>query len=151
MFRDTIIQNGRENGVTAFRIVRRDSEWTTEDIWQTKDVSMHLSNGVVVDGVLYGLSHLNAGQYFAVDLASGKVLWKSEPRQAENAGMVRAGNTIFSLEDDGELVVIKAARDAMNVVRRYDLSDNETWAQPAISGERVYVKDVSQLTLWTLQ
>jgi outer membrane protein assembly factor BamB len=151
MFRDTIIQNGRENGVTAFRIVRRDSEWTTEDIWQTKDVSMHLSNGVVVDGVLYGLSHLNAGQYFAVDLASGRVLWKSEPRQAENAGMVRAGNTIFSLEDDGELVVIKAARDAMNVVRRYDLSDNETWAQPAISGERVYVKDVSQLTLWTLQ
>ena len=151
IFRDTIIQNGRANGVTAFRVVRRDGKWTTEDVWQTKDVSLYMTNGVVVDGVLYGLSHLNAGQYFAVDLTNGSVLWKSEPRQAENAGMVRAGDTIFSLEDDGDLVVMKANRTAMNVVRRYDLSDSETWAQPTISGDRIYVKDISNLTLWSLR
>jgi outer membrane protein assembly factor BamB len=150
LFRDTIIQTGRENGVTAFRVVRRDGPWTTEDVWQTKEVSLHMTNGVVADGVFYGLSHLNAGQYFALDLATGKVLWKSEPRQAENAAMVRAGETIFALEDDGEMVVMKAARDKMNVVRRYDVADSQTWAQPAISGNRVYVKDVSNLTLWTL-
>jgi outer membrane protein assembly factor BamB len=114
-------------------------------------VSLYMTNGVVVDGVLYGLSHLNAGQYFAVDLTNGSVLWKSEPRQAENAGMVRAGDTIFSLEDDGDLVVMKASRTAMNVVRRYDLSDSETWAQPTISGDRIYVKDISNLTLWSLR
>jgi outer membrane protein assembly factor BamB len=151
VFRDMIIQNGRANGVTAFRAVRRDGKWTTEDVWQTKDVSLYMTNGVVVDGVLYGLSHLNAGQYFAVDLSNGQVLWKSEPRQAENAGMVRAGDTIFSLEDDGDLVVMKANRTAMNVVRRYDLSDSETWAQPTISGDRIYVKDISNLTLWSLR
>jgi hypothetical protein len=26
----------------------------------------------------------------------------------------------------------------------------ETWTQPAISGNRFFVKDVSNLTLWTL-
>jgi glucose dehydrogenase len=113
-------------------------------------VSLHMTNGVVVDGVLYGLSHLNAGQYFALDLATGKVLWKSEPRQAENAAMVHAGDTIFSLEDDGEMVVMKATREGMNVVRRYDVAESQTWAQPTISGSRVYVKDVSNLSLWTL-
>jgi outer membrane protein assembly factor BamB len=151
VFRDTVIQNGRANGVTAFRVVRRDSRWATEDVWQTNDVSLYMTNGVVVDGVLYGLSHLNAGQYFAVDLSSGQVLWRSEPRQAENAAMARAGDTVLSLEDDGELVVMKASRSAMNVVKRYDLSDNETWAQPAISGDRIFVKDVSHLTLWTVR
>ncbi len=150
LFRDSIIQNGRDNGVTAFRVVRRDGMWSTEDVWQTRDVSLHMTNGVVVDGVLYGLSHLNAGQYFGLDLASGTVLWKSEPRQAENAAMVRAGDTIFALEDDGEMIVMKASRSGMNVVRRYDVADSETWAQPAISGSRLYVKDVSNLTLWTL-
>ena len=149
IFRDMVIQNGRANGVTAFRAVRRDGKWTTEDVWQTKDVSLYMANGVVADGVLYGLSHLNAGQYFALDLTNGQVLWKSEPRQAENAAMSRAGNTIFSLEDDGELVIMRAGRDAMNVVKRYDLSDNETWAQPAISGDRIYVKDIAHLTLFT--
>jgi outer membrane protein assembly factor BamB len=149
VFRDMIIQNGRDNGVTAFRVARGEGGWTTHDVWQTKEVSLYMTNGVVVDGVLYGLSHLNAGQYFALDLATGAVLWKSEPRQAENAGMVRAADTIFALEDDGEMVVMKASRTGMNVVRRYDLADSQTWAQPAISGGRVYVKDVAHLTLWT--
>jgi outer membrane protein assembly factor BamB len=151
VFRDTIIQNGRDNGVTAFRVVRRDGAWTTEDVWQTKEVSLYMTNGVVVDSVLYGLSHLNSGQYFGLDLATGKVLWKSEPRQAENAGMVHAGATIFSLEDDGELVVMRPSRTAMEVVRRYDVADSQTWAQPAIAGGRLYVKDIAHLALWTWQ
>jgi outer membrane protein assembly factor BamB len=150
IFRDLVIQNGRSNGVTAFRIVRRGDQWTTEDVWQTKDVSLYMTNGVVIDGVLHGLSHLNAGQYFGVDLTNGTVLWMSEPRQAENAGMVSAGRIVFSLEDDGELVVMRPDRAAMNVVRRYDVADSATWAQPAISGGRIYVKDLAHLTLWTV-
>ena len=150
VFRDTIIQNGRDNGVTAFRVRPAGDAWTTEDVWQTKEVSLHLSNGVVVDGVLYGLSHLNSGQYFALDLATGTMLWKGDPRQAENAGFVRGGTTIFALEDDAELVVMKADRKAMNVVRRYDVGDSATWAQPTISGNRIFVKDLDHLTLWTV-
>jgi outer membrane protein assembly factor BamB len=147
--RDTIIQTGRGNGVTAFRVLRGDAGWTTEDVWRTEDVSLYMTNGVVSDGVLYGLSHLNAGQYFGLDLATGMVLWKSEARQAENAGMVRAGSSILALEDDGELVVMKASRAGMEVARRYEVADSPTWAQPAVSGSRIFVKDLSHLTLWT--
>jgi outer membrane protein assembly factor BamB len=150
IFRDTVIQNGRNNGVAAFRVVRRGDQWATEDVWHTKDVSLYMTNGVVIDGVLHGLSHLNSGEYFALDLATGAVLWKSEPRQAENAGMVSAGSIVFSLEDDGELVVLRADRTRMNVVRRYDVADSATWAQPAIAGGRIYVKDLAHLTLWTV-
>ena len=150
VYGDTIIQNGRDNGVTAFRVVQRTGAWSTEDLWQTKEVSLHMTNGVVVEGVLYGLSHLNAGQYFALDLSNGRVLWRSEPRQAENAAMVSAGTTVFSLEDDAELVVLQANRQSLNVVRRYQVGDSATWAQPAIAQGRVYVKDVSTLALWVL-
>jgi outer membrane protein assembly factor BamB len=149
LYRDTIIQAGRDNGITAFKVVRKGDAWTTEDVWQTKEVSLHMSNGVVVEDVLYGLSHLNAGQYFALDLSTGRVLWTGEPRQADNAAMVRARDTLFALEDDGELLVMKADRSKMTVVKRYDVADSQTWAQPTISGTRLYVKDVSQLTLWT--
>ena len=150
IFRDMVIQNGRNNGVTAFRVIRRGDRWATEDVWQTKEVSLYMTNGVVVDGVLHGLSHLNAGQYFGVDLSNGTVLWTSEPRQAENAGMVSAGRIVFSLEDDGELAVMRPDRTGMNIVRRYDVADSATWAQPAISGGRIYVKDLAHVTLWTV-
>jgi outer membrane protein assembly factor BamB len=151
LHKDMVIQAGRGNGFTAFRVVRKGSAWTTQDVWHTDEVSLHMTNGVVTDGVLFGLSHLNSGEYFALDLDTGKVLWKSEPRQAENAAIVRAADTIFSLEHDGELVVLRHNRAKFEPLKRYKVAATETWAQPTISGSRVFVKDVSSLTLWTVQ
>jgi outer membrane protein assembly factor BamB len=149
-YRDSIIQAGREAGITRFRILQKDGNWVTENLWSTKEVSLQMSNAVEINGVLYGLSHFNSGQYFALDLESGQVLWRSDPRQAENTAMVRAGDTIFSLENDAELVVMKADKSALNIVKRYTVANGETWTQPAISGNRFFVKGVSDLTLWTL-
>jgi outer membrane protein assembly factor BamB len=147
--KNLVIEMGRGNGVTAFVAASRDGKWNTENIWHTDDVSMHMSDAVVINGVLYGLSHLNSGEYFALDLETGKVLWKSEPRQAAHAAIVRAGNTIFSLEDDGELVVLRHNRTRFEPLARYKVAETATWTQPVVSGNRVFVKDVSSLTLWT--
>ena len=149
LYRNTLIEAGRGNGITAFRVVRRDDRWTTEDVWHTDDVSLHMTNGVVIDGVLFGLSHLNSGQYFGLDLDTGQVLWTSDPRQAENAAIVRAGDTIFSLEDDAELVVVRHSRTGFEPLGRYEVANSPTWAQPALSTNRLFVKDVASLTLWT--
>ncbi len=151
LYEDTLIQAGRGNGFTAFRVVREGDLYRTEDVWHTDEVSLHMTNGVVIDGVLFGLSHLNSGQYFGLDLDNGQVLWTSEPRQAENAGIVRADDTIFSLEDDGELVVLRNSRTGFDVIERYDVASSATWTQPTISGKRLFVKDVSTLALLTVE
>jgi outer membrane protein assembly factor BamB len=151
LYEETVIQTGRANGITAFRVVRRGDGFETMDVWHTDEVSLHMTNGVVLDGVLFGLSHLNSGQYFALDLDSGKVLWTSEPRQAENAAMIRAGGTILSLEDDAELVVIQNSRTAFEPLKRYEVAASATWAQPTLSGNRLFVKDVSTLALLLLE
>jgi len=150
LFGDTVIQNGRGNGVTAFRVVQQGDGFATEDVWHVDEVALHMTNGVVVDGVLYGLSHLNSGQYFGLDLKSGTILWTSEPRQAENAAMARAGSTVLSLEDDAELVVLRSSRSGFDVAKRYEVAKSATWAQPALSGNRVFVKDETAVTLWTV-
>ena len=149
LYRNTLIETGRGNGITAFRVVRLADRWTTEDVWHTDDASLHMTNGVVIDGVLFGLSHLNSGQYFGLDLDTGQVLWTSDPRQAENAAIVRAGDTIFSLEDDAELVVVRHSRTGFEPLRRYKVANSQTWAQPALSTNRLFVKAVASLTLWT--
>jgi outer membrane protein assembly factor BamB len=150
LHKNMVIEMGRGNGVTAFVAAPRDGKWTTENIWHTDEVSMHLSDAVASDGVLFGLSHLNSGEYFALDLDTGRVLWKSEPRQAAHAAITRSGNTIFSLEDDSELVVIRLNRDRFDPIARYKVASADTWTQPVISGNRVFVKDVSSITLWTI-
>jgi hypothetical protein len=105
---------------------------------------------VIAGNLLVGLSGLNSGQYFGVDAASGKTLWTSEPRQGAKTALQRAGDLVFSMESDGELVVIRSNPTAFEPLKRYKVADAETWSQPAISGNRIFVKDVSSLTLWTL-
>ena len=151
VYQDDVIEAGRGNGITRFRVVREGNAWTTENVWHTDAVSLHMTNGVIVDGVLYGLSHLNSGQYFGLDLDTGDVLWTSPPRQADNAAIVYAGTTIFSLEADAELVVLPSSRTGFEPVQRYEVATSATWAQPALAGNRLLIKDVDSLTLWTVE
>tara|TARA_Y100000588_G_scaffold273967_1_gene289905 strand:- start:1079 stop:2314 length:1236 start_codon:yes stop_codon:yes gene_type:complete len=151
LYQGDVIESGRGNGITRFRVVREGNAWTTENIWHTDEVSLHMTNAVVVDGVMFGLSHLNSGQYFGLDLDTGDVLWTSGPRQAENAAILNAGQTIFSLEDDAELVVVSHSREGFEPVTRYEVAESATWAQPTLVGNRVFVRDVESLTLWTVE
>jgi hypothetical protein len=109
---------------------------------------MRMSNPVLVGDTLYGLSTRNSGQYFAVDAKSGKTLWLSGGREAENAAMATAMPYLLSLENDGELVVARASRSAFETVKRYKVADTATWTQAVYQGNRILVKDVSSLTLW---
>jgi outer membrane protein assembly factor BamB len=143
-----IVSNG--GPVTAVRVVRRDGKWLTEEAWTNADQPYRLSNPILVGETLFGLSTRNSGQYFAIDVKTGKSLWASEPRQAGQAAFVKAGKVFFSLEDDGELVVLRSSRTSFDVLRRYKVSNGATWTVPVISGTRVFVKDESTLALWTI-
>ncbi len=151
LYEGDVIESGRGNGITRFRVVREGNAWTTEEVWHADEVSLHMTNGVVVDGVLFGLSHLNSGQYFGLDLNTGEVLWTSAPRQADNAAILNVGNTILSLEDDAELLVLPHSRTAFDPVRRYEVADSSTWTLPTIAGNRLFIKDVETLRLWTVE
>jgi outer membrane protein assembly factor BamB len=143
-----IVSNG--GPVTAVAVTRRDSQWITEEAWTNDEQPYRLSNPVLIGDALFGLSTRNSGQYFAVDVKTGKSLWTSEPRQAGQAAVVKAGSLVFSLEDDGELAIGRVNSTGFEQLRRYTVADSETWTQPTISGNRLFVKDVSTLTLWTL-
>ena len=59
--------SGYEMGVTAFKPVKQGDAWTTETRWKTEEVSMFMSNPVLVGDTLYGLSQRASGQFFALD------------------------------------------------------------------------------------
>jgi hypothetical protein len=119
-------------------------------VWETQQVSMFLSNPVVIGDTLFGLSHRNSGQFFAVDASTGQVLWLDRPRQATNTALVKADDLLFLLNDDAELIVARSSRTGFEPFKQYRVADSATWAQPAISGKRIFIKDVSSLALWSL-
>ena len=135
---------------------------TLDDIYdpqrQTNFTGNVSSRRLWMDATRFAALGGQGGEWVAVDAASGKTLWSSDPGQGANAAIVKAGNLLFSLEDDGELVVFRHNRAAFEVLKRYKVADTETWVQPTISGDRIFVKaggaaatpDGSTLALWTL-
>jgi outer membrane protein assembly factor BamB len=147
---NTLIVAGYQKPTTALRISRKGEQWAVEDVWENAGVSLYMADGVVAGNALFGLSHRNSGQYFVLDVKTGKTLWTGMPRQAENAAIVRAGNIVFSLEDDAELLVGRVSGADFQSLKRYTVATSPTWAGPVVSGNRIFIKDVSALTLWTL-
>lgn len=151
LYGETIIVSGQAMGVMALKPTSRDGKWVADVAWETKDVSMFLSNPVLVGDTLFGLSERARGQFFALDAKNGKVLWLGQPREAANTSVVKAGALLFLLNDDAELIVARSSRKGFEPLKRYTVADSATWAQPSISGNRVFIKDVLSLALWTLK
>jgi outer membrane protein assembly factor BamB len=147
---NTVIIAGYQQPTSAFRLVAKGDQWSTEDAWRNDMVSLYMANGVVIGDQLFSLSQRNSGQYVLVDVKSGKTVWTGKPREAMNAAIAKAGTLVFSLEDDAELVVGRVTNGRFDEVKRYTVGTSATWAQPAISGDRIFVKDTSTLALWTV-
>ena len=70
-----LIYAGLNKPTTAMRIVNEGGAWKPQQVWQNADIPMYMSSPVAADGVLYGLTQRNRGQFFAVDVKTGKTLW----------------------------------------------------------------------------
>ena len=149
IFGNTVIFGDSGHPVQAFEVSRKGDRWAADVAWENGDVRMELSNAVLVNDTLFGLSVRNAGQYFALDAKTGNTLWTSPPRQSPQAAIVGAGDLLFSLEAGGELVILRASTTAFEVLHRYRVSADATWAPPVVSGSRFLIKDVDTLSLWT--
>ena len=147
---DVVIYSGLESGTMAVRVVRKESAWVAEPAWKNAQVSMYMSSPVAVGGTLYGLSHRSRGQFFAIDVASGRTLWTTSGREGENASIIAAGGTLLLSTTNAELIVARASPARYEEVKRYRSAESAVWAHPALAGNTVLVKDLDKLICWSL-
>jgi outer membrane protein assembly factor BamB len=145
-----LIFSGLDKGTMAVKAVKRGHAWATEQVWRNPEVSSYMNTPVVSGGRLFGLSHKKKGQFFGLDLRTGKTLWTTEGREGENAAIISAGAVLFVLTDGAQLVVAKPSSAGLEVVRRYTVADSATWAHPAILPGIIIIKDVANLSLFRL-
>jgi outer membrane protein assembly factor BamB len=150
MHESSVVVSGINKGISRYRIEKHDDEWGTDEIWQNKEVSLYMSSPVAVGERLFGFSHRQKGQLFAIDLTTGSTLWTSEGRLGDNAALVRAGNVLWALTTGGELIVFRDSDKQFDVLARYKVAETATWAHPVVLSSGVLVKDETKLRLWEI-
>lgn len=147
---DLVISAGLDTPTTAFRITAsRTTGWSATPAWRNEQLTMYMSTPAPSGPTLFGLSNRNRGMFFALDATTGKTLWTTKGREAENASIVRAGNYLLLATTNSELIVARADAARYAEVRRYVVADSATWAHPAFAGRTLLVKDVDTLVAWT--
>jgi outer membrane protein assembly factor BamB len=145
---DTVIVAGLDQPTYAVRPTRDAAgKWTPVKVWESREFPMYMSSPVVVGSTVYGLTHRNKGQFFALDAATGRTRWTSPPRQTENASITAAGGRLWCLTTEGALVVLRAEPSGFAEVGRLEVAPSATWASPVLLGNQVLVKDVDHLRL----
>lgn len=144
-----VIFAGLSKPTLAYRLVESAGRWEPEKVWENAEASLYMSSPVAVAGRLVGFSNRNKGQFFCVDLASGRTLWTSHGRMGDNAALLAAGDLVLALTTQRRLVVFRATAESFAPLAEYQVADQPTWAHPAVVGSRLLIKDKSSLGCWT--
>lgn len=111
----------------------------------------HHGGVVLVDGVIYGFTKINRGQWMAQDLESGETLWSESLGRNRSGSIAYADGRLYCYGDkDGSLHLIEPSREGLKVVGSLKLPEQTEmarksgaiWAHPVIANQMVIIRDL---------
>jgi outer membrane protein assembly factor BamB len=133
----------------AFKVQKKGDAFTATEVWKTKQLAYQYNTPVLKDGLLFGMSPSKT--FFCADAKTGKVLWTDTTPRGEAGAVLNAGSVLLALTGNSELVAFEPSDKGYMEVARYRVSTTSGLPYPIISGNRVFVKGPTSLTLWTIQ
>jgi outer membrane protein assembly factor BamB len=142
VYKDMLIFSREEQGLEAIRLVKEGADVVPHEVWRNKETQLYLNTPVMQGNLLFGLSARNKGQFFSIDADTGKTIWLSPGRMAENAAILNVGGKVlFMLTNDAKLVVLPATAKDFVPIAEYTVAASPTWAHPVVIGRRIIIKD----------
>jgi outer membrane protein assembly factor BamB len=147
----TVIYAAKGRGTKAVKIEKKGDGFTTKELWSNAELGVQFNTPVLKDGLLFGLS--DRGNLFCINAKSGQTAWTDTTQRGRGgfAAIVSAGSCLVVLANDSELIVYKPSDKEYSEITRYKVADTPTYAQPIISGNRVFVKDQESVAMWMLK
>ncbi|MBI3736111.1 PQQ-binding-like beta-propeller repeat protein [Candidatus Sumerlaeota bacterium] len=150
-YKNSVIFTGTEQMVMAltFPETGGGTAATPTPGWQRKEHSSYMSAPVINGERLFLFSEKKKGVLVCLHPMDGRILWESPGRMGDYASLTLVQDKLLMLTDDAKLRVIDAAAPDYHEIISWDVAPSSTWAHPAISGGRIYVKDVDHLACLT--
>ena len=145
----TVIFTGQGRGTKAIKIEKQGDAYVAKELWSNPQLATQFNTPVLRGGLLFGLS--DKGNLFCINAKTGEAAWTDSVKRGGNfAAVVDAGSVILALPSNMELIAFKPTDKEFTAVAQIKVADTPTYATPVIAGNRVFIKDNENLTLWTL-
>lgn len=143
VWKDHVIVCAESTPTVALKIDKKDGKPVMSEAWRNKDLKSYMATPTIAGDALYGLDE--SGRLVCINLADGKTRW-SDGRFGQYVCILAAGKQLLVLGAGGELTVVAADPKEYKQLARLRLSKaGETWANPALLGSKLYIKDKQHL------
>ncbi|MGD0655427.1 MAG: PQQ-binding-like beta-propeller repeat protein [Thermoguttaceae bacterium] len=144
----TVIYTAAGRGAKAVKIEKQGVDFVPKELWSVKNAT-DFNTPVLKDGLLYGIS--DKGKMFCLKVADGSEAWTAKDNVGRFGSIVDAGPVLIALPEKTGLIVFKPSDKQFEELARFKVSDTPIYAHSIISGNRIFIKDKNDLTLWTIQ
>jgi outer membrane protein assembly factor BamB len=146
----TVIYTGQARGTTAVKVEKKGDAFTTTQLWKNATVGTQFNTPVLKDGFLYGMS--DRANLFCINAATGETAWTDTVRRGGNyCGIVDAGSTLIALPNTGELIAYKPNSKTYEEIGKTKVGSVNTFAFPVVDGNKIYVRDDTNLEMFVVE
>ena len=139
---NNVFTSSYRNHSFMYSPVNKGGEWNVAEKWKVKKPA-YMSTPVVKDGNVY--MHLQNQRFTCIDLNNGETKWTSSP-YGKYSSMIIQGDKVVALDQRGELVMFRASPDEFELLSEHRVSDEETWAHLAASGDELFIRELNAIT-----
>jgi outer membrane protein assembly factor BamB len=144
----TVIYAGQGRGTTAVKLSKDGAKLKAEELWSNPDNTVQYNTPVLKNNRVFSLSSQDS--LVCINAQDGKTAWTNPVEGGRGyASILDAGSVLLALTPKGQLIVYEPSATAFKQLASYPVG-SDTYACPAISGNRIFVKDADSVTLWTL-
>lgn len=147
---DLLLGSSVTLGSVALKLTEKEGKPAVEQAWKRPELTCYFSTPVAVgkDHVYMITGSFLAGPTIVlrcVEASSGKTLWTKANIGKYHAALVKTGDDkLLMLDDAGRLTLIQPDPKEYRVLAQSKVC-GETWAHPALSNGRVYLRDAKEL------
>jgi hypothetical protein len=140
-FEDGFFTSSYQNKAWLFQASTADGKFQIKEAW-SNNAQGYMSTPVVIDGHAY--LHLQNQRFTCIDLKTGQRTWTSKPF-GKYCSLIAQRDRILALDQQGQLLLLKANPKEFELIDQRKVSDDETWAHLAISGDELFVRELNGL------
>ena len=140
------VSKGYGEGCQLWQVARTlGNEWTVSVLWKNLNLKTKFTNVVVRDGFVYGLDE---GILTCLNLADGSRRWKQG--RYGHGQILLVGNLILVQAETGYVALVDATPKKFKELARFDALHEQTWNNPALSGQYLLVRNAQEAACYEL-
>jgi hypothetical protein len=126
------------------RVTRETDGPAVQELWHSRLMRLHFGNAVRLGGFVVGSSgDFGPAPLTAIDVENGQILWRN--RSLARASLLRAGERLILLDEDGQLALASATRDGLELHAKFQLFAGLAWTVPTLAGSVLYARDRKEI------